>query len=76
MKKWFRVLLLIVALVAVLAGFQTEVWKYSIAVIALCALCFVATLSGNGRAKSRSNTFLGSGGYDSSGGGCGSGGDC
>jgi len=64
MKKVFRLLLLLMVVFALYAGFSSQEWSYSIGIIAFCSLCFLSTLngkrsSGSIRTSKSSSTVVG-----------------
>jgi len=50
MKNGFRILLLVIVMFALYGGLTTQVWSYPIGIIALCFLCFLATLKNTEKA--------------------------
>jgi len=62
MKKVFRLLLLLIVVFALYAGFSSQEWSYPIGIIAFCTLCFLGTLNSNRSSasirKSKSSTAV------------------
>lgn len=48
MKTGFRIVLLVIVMLALYGGLTTQVWSYPIGIIALCFLCFLGTLKKTG----------------------------
>ncbi|WP_085297987.1 hypothetical protein [Cognaticolwellia mytili] len=66
MKKVFRFLLLLLVVFAIYGGFVSQVWSYSIGIIAFSFLCFIGTIKGtsssNGGSYSSASDCSGSNG--------------